>query len=167
MANDKNSDDTTQTRDGFMKQSKALSSILPSPAILESYEEIHPGMVAKLIKIVEKEQSHRHLLERIKLRYNILASHLAKTIKVSFLGLLSIFTLYSVLSLQNIGSFSGILISILMIGFLTWIFSCSGRKKIIKTNESSDAAQNTQGVTTETPKKYKRFRPRNRKKIPS
>lgn len=35
------------TRYGFMRQSK-ISSILPSPAILESYEEIAPGIVGKL-----------------------------------------------------------------------------------------------------------------------
>lgn len=49
--------------DGFMSKSKNLDSIFPSPAVLESYEEVKPGTVDRMIKMVEREQKHRHNLE--------------------------------------------------------------------------------------------------------
>lgn len=50
-------------RDGFMEHSRSAASILPSPAILESYEEIAPGMVEQLVEMVKAEQKHRQGLE--------------------------------------------------------------------------------------------------------
>ena len=50
-------------RDGFMTHSRENPSILPSPAILESYEEVSPGIVDKLVEMVEKEQRYRQRLE--------------------------------------------------------------------------------------------------------
>ena len=47
-------------RDGFMEHSRRGSGALPSPAILESYEEIAPGTVAKFVEMVEKEQEYRN-----------------------------------------------------------------------------------------------------------
>lgn len=37
--------------------------ILPPPGILESYDEIAPGSVKKIIDMVTKEQEHRHKWE--------------------------------------------------------------------------------------------------------
>jgi uncharacterized membrane protein len=42
---------------------KKLSDILPSPSMLESYEEIVPGMSAQLLTMVKEEQEQRHKLE--------------------------------------------------------------------------------------------------------
>ena len=53
---------TNPVNDGFMRYKN--QSILPSPAILESYEELAPGMVEQLIKMVEIEQKHRHIYEK-------------------------------------------------------------------------------------------------------
>ncbi|RZI46024.1 DUF2335 domain-containing protein [Rickettsiales endosymbiont of Peranema trichophorum] len=39
------------------------NSILPPPAILESYEEVSPGTVEKLLDLATIEQKHRHLLQ--------------------------------------------------------------------------------------------------------
>ena len=52
-----------QVRDGFMQRGKELSHILPSPAVLESYEELHPGMIEKLFSMVEKLFGTKFYLE--------------------------------------------------------------------------------------------------------
>jgi len=54
----------SKSKASFLEQSKELSDVLPSPAMLESFEEIHPGMVGELLQMVQKEQSHRHRLEK-------------------------------------------------------------------------------------------------------
>jgi len=46
-----------------MRHSRNNAGIFPSPAILESYEEISPGMVEKLVEMVRNEQKQRHTME--------------------------------------------------------------------------------------------------------
>jgi len=40
--------------------SRSSHNLLPSPKVLESYEDIAPGSVSKLIEMTKKEQEHRH-----------------------------------------------------------------------------------------------------------
>jgi uncharacterized membrane protein len=49
-------------KDGFMSQSKA-ASILPTAAQLESYEEVAPGSVKKIVDMAVSEQKHRQQWE--------------------------------------------------------------------------------------------------------
>lgn len=42
--------------------------VLPPPGILESYEEISPGAVAKILDMARSEQEHRHKWENNYLR---------------------------------------------------------------------------------------------------
>lgn len=49
------------------KVSKSIS-ILPHPTTLESYEEISPGITAKLGNMIQKEQEHRHKIELSKVK---------------------------------------------------------------------------------------------------
>ncbi len=66
MEKKQQSDSSKHTvKDGFMAYSKANPSVFPSPAILESYEEIYPGFVNILVNMVEKEQKHRHKIEKL------------------------------------------------------------------------------------------------------
>lgn len=41
-------------------QSRSYHNLLPSPRVLESYEDIAPGSVNKLLELAKKEQDHRH-----------------------------------------------------------------------------------------------------------
>lgn len=43
-------------------------NILPAPSILESYEEIAPGSVNKILEMAKAEQEHRHAWENKYLR---------------------------------------------------------------------------------------------------
>ena len=56
-------------KDGFMAESKVAPTILPSPAILESYEEIMPGSVKQLLDAAKSEQLHRQKMENISARF--------------------------------------------------------------------------------------------------
>lgn len=55
--------DGKRTRDNFQERNKTHSLLLPPPAMLESYEELSPGITEKLIDIVKKEQGHRQKWE--------------------------------------------------------------------------------------------------------
>ncbi len=54
------SSSVSKVRDGFMEYSRRGGGMLPSPALLESYEEIAPGSIEKFIEMVGKEQEYRH-----------------------------------------------------------------------------------------------------------
>ena len=53
-------------RDNYSDQPRGLA--LPSPALLESYDEISPGLANKLADIIKQEQKHRHDWENKYLR---------------------------------------------------------------------------------------------------
>jgi uncharacterized membrane protein len=53
----RNSRPTNQTSG---TQSRSSHNLLPSPKVLETYEDIAPGSVSKLIEMTKKEQEHRH-----------------------------------------------------------------------------------------------------------
>ena len=42
------------------QRGRSPQSILPPSRVLESYEDIAPGSVAKLMELTKKEQEHRH-----------------------------------------------------------------------------------------------------------
>lgn len=65
MNNEKNK---TLTFDELENYNKISDGILPSPAILESYEEISPGFVEKIVDVIKKEQEHRHQFEQNQLK---------------------------------------------------------------------------------------------------
>jgi uncharacterized membrane protein len=54
--------DRNQRDYGFRSEPRA-HNILPSPGILESYEEIAPGSVNKILEMAKLEQEHRHIWE--------------------------------------------------------------------------------------------------------
>lgn len=46
------------------QQSVSFSSPIPPPQILQSYEDINPGLADRIIKMAEKESQHRHEMEK-------------------------------------------------------------------------------------------------------
>ena len=52
------------------QNSRNASNILPSSRVLESYEDIAPGSVNKLIDMAKKEQEHRHAWQDKYLRFH-------------------------------------------------------------------------------------------------
>lgn len=56
------------------KTNSLYSPILPPLSLLESYEELSPGITAKLADLAKVEQQHRHKIE----------SHYAKLLRISF-----------------------------------------------------------------------------------
>ena len=104
-------------RDGFMNQSKA-SSILPSPAMLESYEEIAPGIVDKLVNLVEKEQKHRHALEEKSIKCKIIVERYKELFEKIASALIAILILLISFLIAKINIFAGMLSCALCYGFL-------------------------------------------------
>jgi uncharacterized membrane protein len=51
-------------------QVRSSHNLLPSPRVLENYEDIAPGSVNKLIEMTKKEQEHRHAWQDKYLRFH-------------------------------------------------------------------------------------------------
>jgi len=69
------SDDTNEIIDGevshraelrqqVIRQYKAQSGPLPSPGTLAEYEKVMPGLANRIVELAEKEQAHRHEMQR-------------------------------------------------------------------------------------------------------
>lgn len=84
-------------RDGFLGESKSLGSMLPSPAILESYEEVRPGTVDDLVAMVKKEQKHRHAYENKMLQAQIYTKRFGQLLAFT----LAIIIIYSAISFAS------------------------------------------------------------------
>ena len=154
MKKNQHTQNKSTVRDGFISHSKELSHILPSPAMLESYEELHPGMIEKLLSMVEKEQLHRHNLEKNKILYEVLAGHIAMLIKILAVGLVSA-------ALTIIGNIYIAIISVFLISLLFLKKKSKikiGTKDIGK--EKGNSNQNIKPLSDNRHKKY-RFRTKN------
>ena len=119
--------------DGFMNQSK-VSSILPSPAMLESYEEVAPGIVDKLVNLVEKEQKHRHDLEEKSIKYKIIAAQYKEVFEKTAGALIGIFILLISFFIVRINVFAGIVCCVLCYGFM--LAKRNSNSCNLKSNES-------------------------------
>lgn len=47
-----------------MNNEERKDSLLPPPELLERYESVYKGITKDLVKLVEKEQGHRHALQK-------------------------------------------------------------------------------------------------------
>lgn len=84
----------------FSTQNKNYSLLLPPPAMLESYEELSPGITDQLIEIAKKEQSHRQKWENSYLKSMKLCILFGQLLAFIF----SISTLYYVVRLAREGN---------------------------------------------------------------
>ncbi len=57
-------------RNGRPANQRTSHNLLPSSRVLESYEDIAPGSVNKLIEMTKKEQEHRHAWQDKYLRFH-------------------------------------------------------------------------------------------------
>ncbi|HEX4045017.1 MAG TPA: DUF2335 domain-containing protein [Gammaproteobacteria bacterium] len=68
-------DNTPDQRQGVRKHSQTfiaqISSPLPPPEMLMSYERAQPGLINKIIEMTEAESTHRRELEKDKLQAEI------------------------------------------------------------------------------------------------
>lgn len=72
-------------------------NILPSPGILESYEEISPGSVNKILEMAKQEQDHRHAWENKYLKSMSYTTRVGQLLGFA----LAIILIYSALALHN------------------------------------------------------------------
>ena len=76
------------------KQPHSNTLSIPSPAILESYEEISPGFSKKLLELIEKEQNINKDLQQQSIQNNKsvrITAHISALIFSIFLLFLSLF----------------------------------------------------------------------------
>ncbi|CAK6544657.1 MAG: hypothetical protein IRF16MM_00795 [Candidatus Midichloria mitochondrii] len=150
------------TRDGFMKQSK-ISSILPSPAMLESYEEIAPGIVDKLVDLVEKEQKHRHSLEEKALKCEIMFEKCSLVAVKGVSSLIAVLVLLISFLAAKLSLFVGM---IFCLSCYTFLFFIEKNKKLNSKNRSEEINMATMSMKTPVKKKFgkeQRFREREKR----
>lgn len=58
-----------------VQQEEYFSGPVPPPSLLQSYEEIEPGLAGRLVRMTEREQEHAHKMDRRLLRNEYLADH--------------------------------------------------------------------------------------------
>lgn len=90
-------DNSGRKKDGFLGESRSLGAMLPSPAILESYEEVRPGTVDDLVTMVKKEQKHRHAHEAKMLQAQIYTTRFGQLLAFT----LAIIIIYSAISFAS------------------------------------------------------------------
>lgn len=93
--------------------SNAKWPLIPSPAILESYEEIAPGSTNKILELLEKEQKHRHSLELRKLRNISYTRNILQLIS----GVIAICIIYSSILLTTKYDRTGLAVFMFIAGF--------------------------------------------------
>jgi uncharacterized membrane protein len=65
MLSDSTTDEEgTYSYDSYEYRSLELAGPIPAPAILGQYEKLVPGTAERLIAMAEKEQNHRHQMDR-------------------------------------------------------------------------------------------------------
>lgn len=104
-----------QNYDNRNSQTERGYGVLPAPGILESYEELAPGAVAKIIEMARLEQEQRHIWENNYLRY---MAYITKIGQLLGFMLAAIIT-FAALSLGSDGEYAmAIFISIVGYGYL-------------------------------------------------
>jgi uncharacterized membrane protein len=97
-----------------LEREKSAYGILPAPGILESYEEISPGSVSKILELVKKEQKHRQFMEAMNVRLNSLALMVGQLIAGIFALAILYFTAHFLIS--------GAVVSAIVIAFFGFSF---------------------------------------------
>ena len=137
--------------------------VLPAPGILESYEELAPGAVAKIIEMARLEQEQRHKWE------NNYLKHMAYITKIGqLLGfMLAAVITFAALSLGGDGQFAmAIFITLIGYGYLmvAAYISFSSRKILTKPGRKDEEKNNhyQQNQRTHRNPNYHRNQHRNR-----
>jgi uncharacterized membrane protein len=89
---------------------KKFSHILPPIDLISEFENIHPGTLARLIDMAEKEQNHRHALELVGLDSQSRAMKMGRICALIFVGIICVATITLAILSYLIGAliFAGI-----------------------------------------------------------
>jgi uncharacterized membrane protein len=93
---------------------KRFSNILPPIEVLQEYEDIHPGSMAKILKLAEKEQEHKHRTDLMALRSQELRLKFAKNVLLLCSIVLSFAAILLALLANNIYIFIGTITALLI-----------------------------------------------------
>ncbi len=112
-------------KDTYSEQNRGLG--LPSPALLESYEEISPGLADKLADLIKQEQKHRHEWENKYLKAMARSGRMGQLFGL----LIAIATLYTtiILAIKQDTPYTAIAVCISGFGFLICVVIASIKTK--------------------------------------
>ena len=109
-----------------------ISGPIPSPEIIAGYEKTLPGSADRIIKMAEKEQEHRHRMERTnsKMTVGIIVLGQIFGVMIGLSGILG--GLYLVLHDKALSGFSAFFVSL---GSLVAVFLYDSRNKRRKSDQ--------------------------------
>lgn len=111
---------------------KKFAHILPPIDIINEYENIHPGTLARLIDMAEKEQHHRQALDLVNLDAQTRAFKMGRNFALVFVGIACLTTI----ALAIIASaYIGIIFASVAFAVIGAISFLPLRKNIRKTEE--------------------------------
>jgi uncharacterized membrane protein len=110
-------------------QRKKFDHVLPPVDLIEQYEDIHPGTLAKLMIMAEKEQRHRHQLDIKNIKIYENATKKGRLTAIIFMFIMSI----TVLILTILGHFMASVIFTISVFLIIGIgLVCSSSKFVRK-----------------------------------
>jgi len=68
----------TQAIGSIQIQQSAFSGPIPPPEFLQKYNEILPGLADRLVRMAEKQEDHRHALERSAVKAEITRGYIGQ-----------------------------------------------------------------------------------------
>ena len=86
--------DEANSKDVYkQKVQDEFDRLMPSPEVLQAYEDVMPGTVTKLLLLMEKEQQHKHAMEQVKYSMQKTANIIAKIFAAFILIVIAFVTL--------------------------------------------------------------------------
>ncbi len=150
-----------QKRSGHYNQNINSHNILPSPRVLESYEEISPGAVNKMLEMAKKEQEHRHIWQDKYLKFHNV-SHRAGLIFGAIYNIGLLFLVFNLVKQDNKGlALKLFLINALLIAFA--IIVTAVERKITTRKPPRRTFPNKDNQNSEKPKNQHSLKENERK----
>lgn len=128
--------------------------VLPPLDVLEQYEELHPGTVARLLDMAKKEQEHRHAMELRAFKKHHKAVKLGRLVLVA-LGTVVIASSLSVIS--GYGAIATIILAAALLGVLGG-FHLAPSVFVKKSKSAPSAPENFRNSNPERAKFKSKFR---------
>jgi uncharacterized membrane protein len=141
------------------KVREEFNHLMPSPHILQAYEEIKPGTIDKLVQLMEKEQSQKHKIEDLKLAIQgraIFVGRLFAVLNVCMIG-------YVTTELAKINLLYSAFFALLAFFSVFWISISKYRHNLAKNHQGQydakfkyESASTSKDKNDEAPKNVKK-----------
>ena len=115
---------------------KKYEHVLPPIDMMEHYEELNPGTLAKLLNMAEKEQNHRHSMDLVSMERHNKATQLGRAFALVFVAFVAITSLMLVIAGSILVSAIFALAAFACITIVSYLYSKNSLPKESSRNNS-------------------------------